>query len=183
MEITLASADQFLGIAFTLLAMQVSKKSFMTTSEAVKFIRIAFACSSLVQILIALYIKHRVSKINLQKKFKYRPEGSILSISENDQQEEVEISFAEYDSNEATKHLRSTILQVAFYTFLTFKFNAIQPLLIKTANLLKSLLFSPLYRAYLYNIDMERPFEKNPLLPRKTTPVPASPEKKKKKEE
>lgn len=182
MKITLASADQFLGIAFTLLAMQISKKSFMTAPETLRIIRIVFAFSSLVQILIALYIKHRVSKINLQKKFKYKPESSMLSISENDQQEEVEISFAEYDSSEATKHLRATILQVAFYTFLTFKFNAIQPLLIKTANLLKNFMFSPLYRAYLYNIDVERPFEKNLLFSNETTSAPASPEKKKKEE-
>jgi hypothetical protein len=154
----------------------------MTTPRAMKTIRIAFACSSLAQVLIALYIKYRVSKKNLQKRFKYRPEESMLSISESDQQEEVEISFAEYDNNEATKHLRSTLLQVAFYTFLTFKFNAIQPLLIKTASLFKSLLFSPLYRAYLYNIEVERPFEKNLLFSSAAAPAPASPEKKKKEE-
>lgn len=182
MELTLASADQFLGIAFTLLAMSVSKKSFMTSPDAMRSIRIAFALSSIVQVLIALYIKYKVSKVNLQKKFKYKPENSILGISENEHQEEIEISFVEYDKNEATKHLRSTVLQVALYTFLTFKFNAIQPLLIKTANLLKSLMFSPLYRVYLYNVDMKRPFEAN-LLFASSAPAASTPEKKKKKEE
>lgn len=185
MEITLSSADQVLGLVFTLGAMQVSKTPFMSKPDVINYIRIAFAVSSVLQILLALLIKYRISRKNLMKKFKYKPEASLLNMVEPTDQEEVEISYFEYDNGEATKHLRSIVFQAAFFTFLTYKFGAVQPLIIKAANLLKSLLFSPLYRAYLYNMDVERPFEKNLLFPTKKVEavVDTTQEKKKKKEE
>jgi hypothetical protein len=188
MEITLPAAEQFLGLVFTLLVVQLIKKPFMCDPAVVKMIRIGFFVSAIIQLLIAYYIKTRISKTNNPKKFKYKPEASILNVSENPEQE-VEITFAEYDNNEVTKMLRSIAFQTLLYAVLAIKFNNTQPMLLQTLNLLKSLLLSPLYRIYLYGMkDVRRPFSENLLFPtsKKEQAVPVAEEaaeKKKKKEE
>lgn len=181
MEITLPAAEQAVGIATTLIAMQVLKKSFMANPKVVRVIRIIFFVSAAVQILIGLYIKRKISTTNTQKKFKYKPEGSILSTGEEPEQE-VEITYVEYDNNEATKLLRSAVLTTIFYTVLGFKMNNNQIMISHAIGLLKNLFLSPLYRAYLYNMEVIRPFEKNLLFPAKAEKEEVV-EKKKKKEE
>ncbi|ELA41797.1 uncharacterized protein VICG_01149 [Vittaforma corneae ATCC 50505] len=186
MEITLPAAEQFLGIIFTLAVVQMIKKPFMSDPLVVKAIRIAFFVSAVIQLLIAYYIKRKIGKTNSQKKFKYKPEASLLNVSENPDQE-IEITYSEYDSNEATKMLRSIAFQTVLYTALAFKFKNTQPMLLQTLNLLKNMFLSPLYRAYLYGMEVERPFERNLLFSfKKQEPMPAptsTADRKKKKEE
>lgn len=186
MEITLPAAEQFLGIVFTLAVIQMIKKPFMSDPLVVNSIRVAFFTSAVIQLLIAYYIKRKIGKTNSQKKFKYKPEASLLNVSESPDQE-VEITYSEYDSNEATKMLRSIAFQTVLYTVLAFKFKNTQPMLLQTLNLLKNMALSPLYRAYLYGMEVERPFERNLLFSsRKEEPVasaPAAEDKKKKKKE
>lgn len=189
MEITLTAVDQLLGVVFTILVIQMIKKPFMKDPNVVKGIKIAFLISAVFQLAITYYIKRKVNKANNQKKFKYKPEASLLNMAEG-QDQEVEITYAEYDSNEATKMLRSLAFNAILYTALSFKLKNTQPMILQMLNLVKSLILSPLYRAHLYCMDVKRPFDRNVLFSfgESSTPtaVPepvTTAEKKKKKEE
>lgn len=197
MELTLPAAEQFVGIIFTLLVVQMIKKPFMSDPKIITLVRVGFLVSAVIQILIAYYIKRKIAQSNSQKKFKYKPEASILNVSENPDQE-IEITYSEYDNNEVTKMLRSVVFQTVLYSILALKFKNTQPMLLQTLNLVKNLFLSPLYRAYLYGLEIERPFEKNTLFPSRkaatsaanatastssATSSPTAADKKKKKEE
>jgi len=187
MEITLTAADQFLGVVFTVGVIQMIKKPFMKDPAVINGVKVAFVITAVIQLAIAYYIKRKVSKANNQKKFKYKPEASLLSASEG-QDQEVEITYSEYDSNEATKMLRSIAFNSILYTALSFKLKNTQPMILQMLNLLKSLFLSPLYRAHLYGMDVKRPFERNILISfnkaaAEEEVAPTQAEKKKKKEE
>ena len=189
MEITLPAAEQFVSLLLNFGFMQFSKKPVMKDPQIVLYIRIFFVISALLQIAICLYIKRKIASTNCQKKFKYKPTSSIMGLSENEDNE-VEISYAEYDSNEATSMLRSVAFQSVLYTVISWKYGNSPSMLILAFGIIKKLLFSPLYRAYIFGVEIERPYEKNLLFPKKAvesvTPVAAAAttvEKKKKKEE
>lgn len=182
MEITLPGADQFVGLILNFALMQFSKKELTKTDMAVKFIRFAFVISVSLQLLICFYIKRRIAFFNHQKKFKYKPTSSMLSVSEA-QDSEIEITFAEYDNNEATSMMRGLVFQSILYMFVAWKFGRNESLIGTSFNLLKNFVFSPLYRAYLFGCHIERPYEKNLLFSSCTQETPVKVEKKKKKEE
>lgn len=167
MSVTLATCEQVCGIAITLIAMQLSKSSILQDPKTVLYVRIAFVICTLIQLFLAFYIKYLINARNQTRKFKILPEASFMGLLENEPQEEREITYREYDNSECIKTIRSLFYQVAFCGFLTLKFGAIQPLIVQCLNLPKNLVLSPLYRAYLYNMEILRPFsEKNMLFPR-----------------
>ncbi len=188
MEITLPGAEQFVNMCLKFAFMHFSKKQSAKSADYALTIRIVFIISVLIQILILLYIKNRISKLNCQKTFKYKPTASMLSISDT-ADTEIEITSKEYDNNEVTSMLRSLALQSVFYLAISWKFGMSQSMLMMTFGLVNNLIFSPLYRAYIYGLEIERPYEKNLLFPKRrvaeVTPVTASTtaNKKKKKEE
>lgn len=184
MEITLPGAEQIVNILLNFGFMQFSKKTFMKDPKTILGIRICFVVSALAQILICIYIKKRIATANCQKKFKHKPTASIMNVSETENNE-TEMTFAEYDNNEATSMLRSVAFQSVLYTVISWKSGNSQSLLIIALGIVKNCIFSPLYRAYIFGQEIERPFDKNLLFSTKSdsvTPV-ASAEKKKKKEE
>ncbi|KAM0681097.1 phosphate transporter (Pho88) [Glugoides intestinalis] len=183
MEITLTDAEQVIGVLLTVAIMQLMKKPFKENPRVILAIRIAFFVSTAIQVLLALYIKRRIAQVNNQKKFKHKQEASLLNNFEGSEHE-TEITYAEYDNAEVTKVIRSVGFMGILYAILALKFMNTQPMLLQTLGLFKSLALSPLYRAYLYGMDIERPFDKNLLFPKKKeTPTVTPVERKKKKEE
>lgn len=184
MEITLTDAEQVIGVLLTVAIMQLMKKSFKEDPRVILAIRIAFFVSTAIQVLIAIYIKRKIAQVNNQKKFKHKQEASLLNNFEGSEHE-TEITYAEYDNAEITKVLRSVGFMGILYAILALKFKNTQPMLLQALGLFKSLALSPLYRAYLYGMDIERPFDKNLLFPKRkeSAPAPTPVEKKKKKEE
>lgn len=184
MEITLPAAEQFVSFLLYFGFTQFSKKPIMKDPQVILYCRIFFVVSVLLQIAICIYIKRKISSGNCQKKFKYKPSSSLMGLSENEDNE-VEITFSEYDNNEVTSMLRSVAFQSVLYSIVSWKYGNSPSMLILAFGIIKKLLFSPLYRAYIFGREIERPYEKNLLFPKKidsVTPVSTS-EKKKKKEE
>lgn len=183
MAVSLVSADQFLSFGLSLASMQLNKKAFVKDPRFLLGIRISFVVSILLQVLIALYMRRRIIKTNDQRKVKTKAPQSLFGAQEGTE-EEVEISFFEYDLNEVNKILRSSILQGLIVGFIHYKWGVPHPLLMQSSALIRNLLFSCLYRAHLYGMDVLRPFELNMLFQKLQPAVEEIPaEKKKKKEE
>lgn len=184
MPVTLNSADQFLGFAISMAAMQCSKKPFMNDSGFILGLRIAFGLSVILQMAVALYIKRQIVTMNDKTTFKYRSEPSLFNTTEG---EEIEISNCEYDLNEVNKIFRTCLLQSLIITLVHIKWSVTQPILIQSTTFFRNLVFSPLYRAHLYGMKIIRPFDKNMLFAAQESPAPAVDaavaEKKKKKED
>lgn len=187
MEISLSMADQILGNLLPMFISHVYKKTLFKDPKFVKYMLYSFAVSATLQLLIALYIKNCIAKKANNAKFKFKPQMSVLNLAE-ETTDEIEITCSEYDANEATKLLRGLFFSCAVGLFMFYKMNNEKALFIQTFGLLKNMFFSPLYRAYLFGLEIKRPFEKNLLFSTGTTeeqsePAPTKVEKKKKKEE
>lgn len=182
MDIPLSAAQQAFEIGTTLICMVFLKKSFTSNEKNVFYIRIAFAASSVIHILLALFLRYVVSKYKLEAKLKYKPEASFLNMSEGGEQEELEKTYSEYDKEEVDKYIRSLLFQTALYVFLSYKFNVVQPLIIKTINIIKFLfLYAPVW-TYFYGKPIKRPYNENFIFkaPVETAAEPQDKKKKKK---
>ena len=168
MPVSLQSADQFLNFAMSMIAMQFTKKSFMQEPQIIFYLRIGFAISIFLQIILALIIRNRIIRTNDQRKFKMKPEQSFLSGTEV--QEETEISHFDYDLNETNKLIRGCLLQGVIIAIIHYKWKVTQPMVIQVITILKNLVFNCLYRAHLYGMTIYRPFELNMLFQTTATP-------------
>lgn len=185
MALSLQSADQFLSFAISMIAMQFSKKPFMLEPKAILALRIAFGLSIILQVLFAFLIRQKILKTNDQKKFKMKSEQNFMSAPAENQEDEVEISYFDYDLNEVNKMLRACLLQGVVVGIIHFKWNVTQPLLIQSTAFIRNLLFNSLYRAHIYGMTVIRPFDLNLLFPKSEEPVqePSITQEKKKKKE
>lgn len=156
MSISITTAEQIVGFAFSIGAMAFSKNNIFSSDRAVMAIRIAFILSSLIQIGAYLFIRQKIISTNNQNKFKYKSTAPL-------QDDEIEMSVYEYDMAECTKAIKGTIFQVLITSFIHYKWKGIQPVLIQAIGIVKPVLFSGLFREYIYSQKMERPFEKNML--------------------
>jgi len=184
MPVSLSSADQFVGFAVSMLSMQITKKPFMSDPRVVMYIRIAFGVSALLQIAAALYIKRQISRKTDKACFKYKPEPSLFSTSEG---EEAEITIHEYDTMMIDKLFKTGILPFFIVALIHYKWGVLQPLIIQSTAFVRSLFFSPLYRAHIFGMGVLRPFDLNMLF-QAAGPAPAAAEssaaaRKKKKED
>lgn len=187
MAVSLQSADQFVSFAISMLAMQLNKRPFMLDPKVIFILRVAFVVSMLSQALIAFYTRKRIMKTNDQKKFKLKNEPTLFGTPEN-QEEEVEMSYYEYDLNETNKMLRGSLLQGLVIGLIHYKWKVTQPLMIQATGLLRNLFFNSLYRAHVFGMEVLRPFDRNLLFSTAAVDTPAPTdasvqEKKKKKEE
>lgn len=149
-----------LGFIISMLSMQWTKRPFMLEPRVLQTLWIVYGVSVFLQIAIALYIKHAITKKNDKTVFKYKNEPSLFNASEND---EIEITCCEYDLTEANKLLRSSLISSCIIAVLYYKWKVLQPLVIQSTALVRSLLFNSLYRAYLYKMNVLRPFDRNML--------------------
>merc|ERR1711911_178222 len=150
MEVSLSSA-QFFEIGTTIVCMIFLKKAFLSEPKNILYIRIAFGISSTIHILLAVILRLLISRCKIETKFKFRPESSsFMNMNEANETEEVEKSYYEYDKEEADKYIRSLLFQTAIYVFLSYKFEVIQPLIMKTVNIIKFLFLHAPVWGYFY---------------------------------
>lgn len=183
MDIPLSAAQQAFENGTTLICMVFLKKSFTSNEKNVFYIRIAFATSSVIHILLALFLRYVASKYKLEVKLlKYKPETSFFNLSECGGQEELEKTYSEYDKEEVDEYIRSLLFQAALRVFLSYRFNVVQPLIIKTINIIKFLyLYAPVW-TYFYGKPIKRPNNENFIFkaPVETAAEPQDKKKKKK---
>lgn len=177
MSLSYSSADQFINFALSIASMQVSGKAWLQTPRAMWMLRLAYACSNLFQLAMFFYIRHRIEKTNDQRKVRIKKEASLFQ--ENEAEEEIEMTYAEYDKAELMKSSRSAMVQFLIFCVAHWKWKIVQPLIVQSLSPVKSMFLNPLYLAYLWNRPVLRPFELNVLF-QKVAPVP---EKKRVKEE
>lgn len=183
MALSLQSADQFFSFVVSMGAMQFSKKPFMQDAKIILILRVAFCVSIILQALFALYIRQKIIKTNDQKKFKMKNDPGFFKTTEGDQEEEVEMSYFEYDLNEVNKILRASLLQGVIVGIIHYKWNAVQPLVIQSLGIFRNLIFNGLYRAHIYGMTVLRPFELNMLFQKTEVPAPETVSQGKKKKE
>ncbi len=160
MSISLSTANQSLGLIISLIAMQVTNRPFMKEPQLVMGIRIAFAISLICQLLASLYIKKQIRAKGEKTIFKYKAEPSFFNANDMG---EIETTYQEYDMNEVDKSIRNCLLQGLSLSFASYKWGVLQPILLQSTSFLRNLYFDPLYRAYIFGMAIERPFEKNML--------------------
>lgn len=183
MAFSLQSADQFFSFVVSMGAMQFTKKPFMQDQRVIFILRVAFCASIILQALFAFYIRQKIIKTNDQKKFKMKNDPGFFKNAEADQQEEVEISYFEYDLNEVNKILRACLLQGIIVGIIHYKWNATQPLIIHALGIFRNLIFSSLYRAHIYGMNVLRPFELNMIFQKAEVPAQETVSQGKKKKE
>lgn len=160
MPITFSTANQSLGLVISLISMQVTNNPFMKNPQVILGIRIAFIISLVAQLLALLYIKRHIKAKGEKTIFKYKAEPSFFNANDIG---EVETTYQEYDMNEVDKSIRNCFIQGLSLLFASYKWNVIQPILLQSTCFLRNLFLDPLYRAHIFGLSIERPFDKNML--------------------
>lgn len=184
MSIALSTIDQVINFALSILTMQISKKPCLQEPNILWTLRIVYITANALLLLMYLFIKQRIASVNDQRKMRVKKDNGLFQ--DNDVEEELEISYSEYDTKELTKLFRSSLMQVVIVAVLHFKWNVIQPLIVQSTGPLRNLFLNPLCLAYIWNKPIQRPFELNTLFQKHEEPAAAAsttPEKKRKKEE
>jgi hypothetical protein len=166
-----------ISFGLSILCMQLSKRMQMDEPRNLWVLRAAYVSSTLIQLVFFFYIKRKILQTNDQRKVKLKKEPSLFQ--ENDAEEEVEMTYAEYDLSEITKSTRAMAMQFLAVLLIHLKWGVIQPMFIQSFAPIRNMLFNPAYTAYVWNQPVLRPFELNMLF-QKIAPEPA---KKRKKEE
>lgn len=151
MEITISSVDQVFNIVTSLVSMQVLQR-YKPTDNIIMFIRIFYAVAQIVNLLLMYLIKKKIKLVDDKRTF-------IVKDSEGVEKQH---SYSDYDSEELSKLVKSTLFQIPIVLFLHFKMEMPQPLLMQILMTLKNFVFSPLINVYLYNemlFQISRPFE------------------------
>lgn len=177
MSLSVVSVDQFVNFALSIVSMKVSGKSWFQTPNAIWALRAAYLGSNLVQLIFFFYITQKIKKTNDMRKVKIKKEASLFQDSNGEEEEEM--TYASYDQAELTKSSRMAVIQFLIVCVLHFKLKVIQPLFVQSFAPIRSLLFNPLYTAYIWNKPVLRPFEANMLFQK----IPATPEVKKRAKE
>ncbi|WUR02175.1 inorganic phosphate transport protein (PHO88) [Vairimorpha necatrix] len=181
MSLPLATIDQFINFGISILTMQISKRPFFLEPKVLLILRIIYLVSNLLQVLFYLIIRKRIQSVNDQRTLKIKKEGNMFQ-ENNDVEEEIEISYSEYDLRELNKASKSALLQGLIVTLLHFKWQIIQPLLITGTVPIRNCILNPLYRRYIFGSEILRPLELNTLFTKAETQE-AVLNKKRKKEE
>lgn len=177
MALSVTSVDQFVNFAISIVSMQISGKSWFKSQRGIWVLRICYLLSNLVQFAIFLYIRHRISKTNDERKVKIKREASLFQ--DNDTEEENEMTYTAYDNTELVKNNRSAIIQFLIVCVIHLKWKVVQPLFVQSFAPVRNLFFNPLYAAYIWGQPILRPFELNMLFQK----IPKAPSKKRSKEE
>ncbi|KAK6090905.1 hypothetical protein P3W45_000150 [Vairimorpha bombi] len=181
MSLPLSTIDQFINFGLSILTMQISKKPYFMEPKVLMTLRIVYLVSNLLQIAFYFIIKKRIASVNDQRKLKIKKEAGLFQES-NDVEEEIEISYSEYDLKELNKTHKSALMQGLIVLVLHFKWNVIQPILISGTVPIRNMILSPLYRRYIFGREILRPLELNTLFAKKEVAEAIS-EKKRRKEE
>lgn len=178
MALTLQSADQLLSLISSLVLMRYLKGIDQTNTTFLITIRLIYFISISLQLFILYIIKQRILSRKDTRTVKIKKVKSFFA-EEEDEDDEVTMTYAEYDMQEFEKVSKQMMIQAGFTIVMHFYWAICQPIILQGVTLLKMAFFSPLFLAYIRNKDVERPFEKNMLFKAKEVKVA---EKKKKEE-
>ncbi|KAL6121817.1 hypothetical protein NUSPORA_01220 [Nucleospora cyclopteri] len=154
MPLSLTAADQIFSFACSVGPIFLKNKPFLSDPVFVYYLRIAFVGVIILQLASYFYIRNQIKAINNQTKFKYKNQNGVTD-------EEIEMSTYDYDLEECNKAIRSLFFHSAIAVLVHWKFKGIQPVLIQTMGVLKPILFSGLFREYIYGQKLVRPWDKN----------------------
>jgi hypothetical protein len=177
MGISVSSVDSLISFGLSIICMQLSKRISMDVPRCLWTLRAVYILANMVQLAFFFYIRKKILRTNDQRKLKLKKEPSLFQ--ESDAEEEVEMTYAEYDLTEITKSTKSMAVQCLVVLLIHFKWGVIQPMFIQSFAPIKSMFLNPIYTAHVWNQPVLRPFELNMLF----QTIPAEPAKKRKKEE
>lgn len=181
MSLPLSTIDQFINFGLSIMIMQVSKKPIFLEPRVLFTLRVIYVVSALFQVMFYFIIKKRIKSVNDQRVLKIKKEVGLFQETP-DVEEEIEITYSEYDLKELNKSSKSALLQGLIVCLLHFKWNIIQPLIISGTVVFRSFLFNPLYQRYILGREILRPLDLNTLFGKVETPEVVA-DKKRKKEE
>lgn len=174
----LATIDQGLNFIMSIVTMQVSKMPYFQQSNVLWTLRYVYIASIIFQVMFYLIIRKRILSVNDQRKLKIKKENSLFDAN-RDVEEEIEVTFSEYDLKELNKTMKSAILQSIIVSVLHIKWKIVQPLIVAGTVPLRAFCLNPLYLRYVFNKDVLRPFELNTIFEKEEKVA----EKRRKKEE
>ncbi|OQS55391.1 hypothetical protein EHP00_1214 [Ecytonucleospora hepatopenaei] len=154
MPVSLTTAEKILGPLLSLVPMLLGKNAFYMKPEYTNLIRMLFVFSIVFQLLCYQIIKSKIIKVNNQTRFKNKVQGQM-------EEEEVEISVYDYDMGECKAAMKKVVFDAAIAIVVHWKFKSIQMMFGNVLGLIKPLLFSGLFREYIYGQKLQRPWDKN----------------------
>lgn len=178
MAVQMTTLDEVSNIVISILVMQLLKKLGKLEEGTILKIRVMFAVSQLIQLILLLMVRRSLNKTNDQRKVKVPKQSGLAA---GDEEEEEEITYNEYDRREYKKLYKSMMLQLVVSGLCHLKWNIIQPLIIQSIGTIKFFFLKPLVLAHVRGKEVQRPFENNWLF--KRTPMQEKPPKKKKKDD
>lgn len=159
MEITLSSAEQIFNILLSIFSMQILQRIKLTDNH-IFILRSVYVITQLLQLGLLYEIKRRIKKRDDKRTFLINTDG-------NNSTDQREMTYSEYDLDEASKLLRSTLFQIPIVLFLHLKMGLPQPIMMQVINFFKNLFIQALFNAYIWNerfYKISRPFEESILI-------------------
>lgn len=158
--------------------MQVSKMSFFQQPSVLWTLRYIYLASIIFQVIFYFIIRRRITNVNDQRKLKIKKENNLFDTN-RDVEEEIEVTYSEYDLKELNKSMKSALLQSIIVTVLHIKWKILQPLIVAGTVPIRAFILNPLYLRYIFNRDVLRPFDLNTIFEKEEK----STEKRRKKED
>lgn len=152
--IALTTAEKIAGPLLSIVPMVLGKNAFYMKDEYKLYIRIAFVFSIIFQLTCYQIIKSKITATNNQSKFKNKVQGAV-------EEEEVEVTVYDYDIAECNAAMKKVVFDAVIAIVVNWKFKSIQMMFGNILGLIKPILFSGLFREYLYGQKLLRPWEKN----------------------
>ncbi|KAM0686618.1 phosphate transporter (Pho88) [Conglomerata obtusa] len=178
MSVSMVALDQGINIASTFILMQFLKRIDQTNTDFLFYLRITYICTQLLNFMFIYILKNRIQDKNDTRTIKIKKQrGFFEPADDNEDDEEVEMTYCEYDMKEYVKIMRSSLLQTVVICLSHYKWKICQPLIVQCIGPFKSLILNPLFVCYLRGKEILRPYELNMLFQKIDVPVA---EKKKK---
>ena len=154
MPLSLTTAEKITGPVLSILPMLMGKNAFFLQPHYALYVRAMFALSVIFQLLCYFYIKQRIVAVNNQLKFKDKKMNANEEI-------EVEKTVYAYDLEECVSAVKSLVFSALIAIFVNWKFKSTQPMFSQAIGIIKPILFSGLFREYIYGQKLLRPWDKN----------------------
>lgn len=175
MKVTYKTAEGFCLLAPLLFTYVYKTKIHSFLTEYLMVFRIIFVASVMIDLSLAYWIKQQILKHNVQTKIRFSSDSYVMvtkekkeklnekgeTVEEDDENNEIEMSVCEYDSQVISTHISKTITSTLIYTAMHLAIKSPQPIMMLIFNPVKDLLFFPLYIEYLRGKKMLRPFSRN----------------------
>ncbi|KAI5188725.1 hypothetical protein NECID01_0338 [Nematocida sp. AWRm77] len=174
MKVTYKAAEGFCLIAPFLLTYIYKARINDFLTENLLHFRLVFLISVLIDMGMAYWVKKQILRHNVQTKIRFTSDTYIMlnkekkekinekgETVEEDEEEEVEMTVCEYDTQVISTHISKKLSSTLLYVVMHLAFKSPQPIMTLIFNPVKDLIFFPIYIEYIRGKKMLRPFSRN----------------------